>query len=251
VAAAALVAGAPATIVLHKGVDKTRVERIAAMNAKIVMVGGTYDDAVEHAETLAEERQGLLIPDTTNHLDDPVVNDVMHGYRRIADEIAVQLPNERHPEPTHLFVQAGVGGLASVMAEQLAPLMARPARIIVVEPASAACVGHALETDCIERIPGNLETAAEMLSCGVASAPAIEILRRHGATPLSVSEAELHEAVGLLHQETALASTPSGAAGLAGLVTALADRKLRRELELSASASPLIIVTEGQSGPSE
>jgi diaminopropionate ammonia-lyase len=247
VAAAALVAGAQATIVVHKRVDKARIERIVRMNAEVVIVDGTYDDAVEHAGLLARDRAGLLIPDTTDRLDDPIVNDVMAGYGRIADEIADQLTSEECPQPTHLFVQAGVGGLAATMASRLAGIMKSPGRTIVVEPVSAACVGHALETDCIERIAGDLETAAGMLSCGIASAPAIEMLRRNGATAEAVSETELGAAVELLEREASIRTTASGACGLAGLLKAAGEQQLRRELELSASASPMIIVTEGRS----
>jgi len=244
VAAAALAAGARATIVLHRAIDAVRVKRICALGADIVFVDGSYDDAVDHAAALARSGRGLLVADTTDRADDPVVGDVMRGYGRIADEIASQLAEAGGPAPTHLFVQAGVGGLAAIMAERLYEHLRAPRRIVVVEPSAAACVGHALSTGRIERIDGNLRTAAEMLSCGVASVPAIAILRRRRAQSVIVSEAQMARAVAILEADVGLRSTASGAAGLAGLLSASASSTERSRLALDASSVPMLIVTE-------
>ena len=40
----------------------------------------------------------------------------MNGYARISDEIEAELSQGAHPAPSHVFVQAGVGGLAAAMA---------------------------------------------------------------------------------------------------------------------------------------
>jgi diaminopropionate ammonia-lyase len=55
----------------------------------------------------------------------------------------------------------------------------------------------------------------------------------------------LASAVELLESETELRSTPSGAAGLAGLLAAAATAESRSALDLDESSTPLIIVTEG------
>lgn len=245
VALAARAAGARAVVVLHGKVDRARAGRIAETGAEVVMVAGTYDDAVDHARSLADGGGMLLIPDTTDRPDDPVVADVMHGYRRITDEIAGQLAGG--PPPTHVFVQAGVGGLAAAMAEGLRALTTHPFTVVAVEPAEAACVRHALDTGRIERVGGDLETVADMLSCGMASAPAVEILRRHRTRTVVVEDHDLHDAVSVLEREAGLRSSLSGAAGLAGLLRAGPDRA---ELGLDARSIVLLVVTEGPSGPS-
>jgi diaminopropionate ammonia-lyase len=119
------------------------------------------------------------------------------------------------------------------------------AEIIVVEPETSACVAAALAQDRIVRISGDLATAAEMLSCGEASAPAMKVLRRHGARGVAVSEDALVEAPRLLRQHGGPATTPSGAAGLAGLVKILSDRS---GFGLGATSRILILVTEADLG---
>ena len=245
VASAARFAGAPARIFLHAGVPEDRVRRIRAQGAEIVQVAGTYDDAVDAAAAAAQAGAGLLVADTTADPADPVVADVMAGYGVMAAEIRDQVEAAGHARPTHLFVQAGVGGLAAAMAEGLASWLAAPGRLVVVEPDQAACVAAALAQARPVRIPGELETEAAMLSCGEASAPALEVLRRHGAKAVAVSEASLAEAPRLLRAHGGPGTTPSGAAGLAGLMLAQAG-EAARELDLDAASRVLILVTEGE-----
>jgi diaminopropionate ammonia-lyase len=243
VAAAARLAGAPARIFLHGGVAAGRARRIEAQGAEIVWVAGTYDDAVDAAAEAARAGAGILVADTTDDPTDPVVGDVMAGYGVIAMEIRAQVEAAGGQRPTHLFVQAGVGGLAAAMAAGLKAWMAPPAAVVVVEPATTACVAAALAENRPVRLAGDLETAAGMLSCGEASAPAMAVLRRHGARAMTVSERALIEAPRLLLDQGGPATTPSGAASLAGLMSLLAEGAAG-SFGLDAASRVLILVTE-------
>ncbi len=245
VALAAKLAGATARVFLHGAVPPARAERIEALGADIVWVAGTYDDAVAAAAEAARAGSGLLVADTTDDPADPVVRDVMAGYGVMAAEIRRQGDAAGCLRPTHLFVQAGVGGLAAAMAEEFRSWLAPPAALVVVEPSAARCVGAALEAGHPVQLTGDLETSASMLSCGKASAPALDVLRRHDARALSVGEEALLEAPYLLAEMGGPQSTPSGAAGLAGVMAALADRAKAAELELGPDSRLLILVTEG------
>ena len=213
VAAAARLAGARAVVFLPAIVPEARVARIAAKGAEVVHVPGTYDDAVRAAADAARDGRALLVSDTGHDPRDPVVADIMAGYGVLAEEIKAQLAEAGHPPPTHLFVQAGVGGLAAAMADGLHAVLAPPARVVAIEPEAAACVAAALAAGRPVAVPGTLDTAAEMLSCGEASAPALLALMRHGAEALAVSEAVLLDTPALLAAHGGPATTPSGAAG--------------------------------------
>jgi diaminopropionate ammonia-lyase len=129
------------------------------------------------------------------------------------------------------------------MADGLASWLASPAAVIVVEPEGAACVAAALAQDRPVRVPGELETAAEMLACGEASAPALAALQRHGARAMTVPESALGEATRLLRELGGPATTASGAAGLAALMR-LMPRGATPGFGLDASSRVLILVTE-------
>ncbi len=244
VAAAARLARARARVFLPDIVPEARVARIVGKGAEAARVAGTYDDAVRAAAKAAQAEGALLVADAGDDPADPVVADVMAGYGVVAEEIVTQLAADGHQLPTHLFVQAGVGGLAAAMAEGLRATPAPPARVVVVEPESAACVGAALAAGCVVTFPGALETAAEMLSCGEASAPALAILLRRGAQALAVSEAALRAAPSFLRAHGGPATTSSGAVGLAGLRVALADPALAARFALDPESRVLLLATE-------
>jgi diaminopropionate ammonia-lyase len=169
----------------------------------------------------------------------------MAGYGVITQELRNQLP----VHPTHLFVQAGVGGLAAAMARGLRDFMSDPRRFVIIEPESAACVSAALTAGRPILIPGALETSAEMLSCGLASASAIKILKQHDAHSILVNEDQLQGAPTLLHKAGGPSTTPSGAAGLAGLLQATTDPTHCSNHHLTPTSTALVIITEGTTSP--
>lgn len=245
VAAAAQRVGADAMVLLPEAVSGARAARIVAAGGRVVRVRGTYDDAVRQAKACAERGEGLLIADTSAEEDDPVVRDVMEGYALLTGELAEQFTGHANTRPSHLFVQAGVGGLAAAMADGLRTVMRQPRRILVVEPKAAACVARALDAGHPVPVHGDLHSAAEMLSCGIASAPALAVLKRHDVRSVVVGERALRDAVQTLRNTGGPATTPSGAAGLAGLLHVAADRELRRVHQLDASSEVLLVATEG------
>ncbi|MEO7325996.1 MAG: pyridoxal-phosphate dependent enzyme [Dokdonella sp.] len=250
VAAAARRAGAQASIYLPHGVSRIRAARIESQGGEIVWIHGTYDDAVEAASSAASLGEGLLIADTTGDPHDAVVADVMAGYRPLARELETQWREDPRQRPSHVFVQAGVGGLAAAIADGLRDMLREPAGLVIVEPASAACVGHALALGYPARIEGDLRTCADMLSCGLASTPAVEVLLRHHARPITVDEPGLEDAVAVLRNGGGPDTTPSGAAGLAGLLHMAARAELRLQHRLDPESVVLLIITEGAADPS-
>ncbi|MBB3062541.1 pyridoxal-phosphate dependent enzyme [Microbulbifer rhizosphaerae] len=246
VAAAAKAARTRASIFLPAAVSETRVKRIVAAGGEVDPIAGTYDDAVRYAAGAAARGEGLLVPDTSADPEDPVVREVMAGYTLLTRELLTQLQSRAHKYPSHLFVQAGVGGLAAAMAEGLWAVMQKPKRIFTVGSATAACVAAGLAAGQPVHIPGNLETSAEMLSCGIASAPALKILQRFDTRPLVVSEGLLQTAVAALREAGGPMCTISGAAGLAGLLHIAESPSLRTSHHLSADST--VLLTPGISG---
>jgi diaminopropionate ammonia-lyase len=236
VAAAANLAGAPATIYLHHGVLRARADRIQALGASIQWIAGTYDDAVD-AAVAAARADGVLVPDTSSDGNDPIVRDVMSGYATMTDEISAQRAASGITI-SHQFIQAGVGGLAAAMAEGLPE-----AKLAIVEPEQAACVAPALAAGRVVRIEGALHTCAEMLACGEASAAALAILARHNPLLVPVSEAALLQAAEIM-REVDIHTTPSGSAGLAGLLHVASSGHLKELAGLTRSSTILLVATE-------
>lgn len=251
VASAAARAGGPASIYLPSHVSRFRSERIEALGGQVVRVRGTYDDAVEAVKHAARRGEGLLVPDTTDRMDDQAVGDVMAGYGVMTRELRLAFAGDPRGLPTHQFIQAGVGGLAAAMAQGLCSNHPPGPDILVVEPEAAACVAHALRIGRPERIPGDLTTSADMLSCGLASAPALAILQAHQASSIIVSERQLRAATDLVRETVGLETTASGAAGAAGLMAVAADPALRMWHGLTANSRVLLVITEQAPPPTD
>ncbi|MDC7694234.1 pyridoxal-phosphate dependent enzyme [Asticcacaulis sp. DXS10W] len=243
VAAAAHHVNGRALIIIPRHVSPRRVAKIRALGAEVVQVSGTYDDAVMEARRRAENGSGVLVADTTDDRSDPTVQKVVAGYGLMVDEMGVQF-HDRLTAPTHIFVQAGVGGLAAALADGFASRFSTHPKIVVVEPKSADCVSRALIAGRPVQCPGNLRTMATMLSCGVASAPALASLLAHRAQGLTLSETELRNG-SKIAKMIGVPSTASGAAGLAGLKAACRNPNLRATFGINERSRVLTILTEG------
>ena len=160
VAVGALMARCRSVCFLPQGVSPLYEEAMRLFGAEIVRVDGTYDVAVERAARTAHENGWMLISDTTEESFDPVTRDVISGYGVMVNECMRQLADRsrlRGPEAvTHVFVQAGVGGLAAAFAGGLWQRLGdhRPV-FVVVEPWTADCLfqsaRHGAHQECIGR----------------------------------------------------------------------------------------------------
>jgi len=83
-----------------------------------------------------------------------------------------------------------------------------------------------------------------MLACGEASRPALKLMAGL-VDVVTVEEDRLLSEPLLLEAAGGPATTPSGAAGLAGLRRAIANPEMAVRLELDASSRVLLFVTEG------
>lgn len=238
--------GCRCVIFVHERAPESKVMAMRALGAEVSRVPGNYDDSVRYAKRIAAEQGWLLISDTSDLVSDAVAAEVTQGYGIMALEIMEQLNGYL---PTHVFLQAGVGGLAAAIAGCFAQnaVAARP-RAIVVEPESAACVMQNAIAHGPSHVDGNLATNMAMLSCGEASAPAWVILSHRADAFMTVSDDDADNAAAWLGNSSdvpgGIKTTPSGAAGLAGAIAACDHPESAARLELAKDSRVLIFATE-------
>lgn len=239
--------GIRCVVFVHEHALESKISAMRELGADIVRIAGNYDDSVDQAKEAASSEGWLLISDTSDDLSDLVAADVMQGYATIVLEMIDQ--SEGHL-PTHVFVQAGVGGLAAAIAGCFADIAGkdRP-MIVVVEPQNAACVmARALHRGPI-RLAGDLSTSMAMLSCGEVSAPAWEILKGRADAFMSLSDEVAKQATVALADidevPGGLAVTSSAAAGLAGAMASIAAPEIASQLSVTCRSRFLFIATEG------
>lgn len=251
VAWGAQLAGARCVIYLHAHVSPGREAAIAAYGAEIVRVPGTYDDSVRQAAQDAAANGWIVVSDTSWPGYEEIPAWVKQGYTVIMAEAMEQLGTDR---PSHLFVQAGVGGLA---AAAIAPLWedwgAERPLCTVVEPHEADCVYQSAVQGGLAEGLGSLDTVMACLSAGEASPLAWQILATGADAFVTINDAFATRAMAMLAwgsgNDPRLVVGESGSSGVAALIAVSENPAARRALELGADADVLLIASEGATDP--
>lgn len=231
VAAGARVFGARAIIFLAETVPEAFAARLRAKGAEVVRAGATYEDSMAAAEAAAEAGAGTLLSDSSWPGYEDLPAQVMEGYLQLAAEAAEQIDSP----PTHVFLQAGVGGLAAAVAAHVRATWGAGPTIVVVEPEAAPALLESIRAGGMVTAQGPV-SAMGRLDCKTPSMIALAGLARDADLFVTISEEEASLAARVLDMH-GLATTPSGAAGLAA---ALAGRPYP-----GAEARVLAIVSEG------
>lgn len=250
VAMGARLVGAKSVIFVHSGVSEKRIDAIAHYGAEIVRVAGTYDDSVEEAARVCEAHGWTVVSDTSWPGYEYIPGLVMQGYTALLSEALRQMDRP----PTHVFVQAGVGGIAAATAGHLALRYgAKRPRFVVVDPARAACLYESAKAGHPVKVAHGEPTIMAMLECYEPSLVAWRILSRAADAFMTVAEEDAVSVMNRLARpagaDPAIVSGESGGVGLAGLLAVARDPALREALGLTAQSRVFVINTEGATDP--
>lgn len=240
--------GCRAVIFIHETVTAGREAAIAAHGAEVRRTPGTFDNAVRAARKTAASEGWHVVSDTSGGGGDDATRNVMQGYALMAAEAIEQLPPGG--PPSHVFVQAGVGGMAAATCAQFWQSFgtARP-RTVLVEPKDAACWFASLRAGRPVAVGGALDSIMAGLACGEVSRLAWTILETGADAMMTVTDEAAAECMRLLadgrHGDTPLVAGESAVAGLAGLIAAAGDAAARRALGLDRESRVLLFGTEG------
>ncbi|QND51820.1 diaminopropionate ammonia-lyase [Phyllobacterium sp. 628] len=250
VAEGAQLVGAKSAIFVHAGVSGERVEAIARYGAEMIRVSGTYDDSVLEAARVCKARGWAVVSDTSWPGYERIPGLVMQGYTAIIREALRDLPEA----PTHILIQAGVGGIAAALAGYLALLLGeqRPT-FIVVEPARAACIFASSMAGEPVKIGHGEPTVMAMLECYEPSQVAWRVLSRTADAFMTVDESDavavMNRLARPLHGDTPIVAGESGGAGLAGLLAIAKNSQSRQAIGLDEKARVFVVNTEGATDP--
>ncbi|MDC7743371.1 diaminopropionate ammonia-lyase [Rhizobium binxianense] len=250
VAQGAQLVGARAVISVHSGVSDERVAAIARFGADMIRVDGTYDDSVREAARIAEEKGWTIVSDTSWPGYERIPGLVMQGYTALVREALRAMPQP----PTHVFIQAGVGGIAAAVAGHMAIAFGdkRPT-FIVVDPARAACLFETARAGHLVTVAHGEPTIMAMLECYEPSLVAWRILSRVADAFMTVDE---DDAIAVMKRladpagnDPAIVAGESGGVGLAGLIGAIGDPAIRQALSLDGHSRIFLVNTEGATDP--
>jgi diaminopropionate ammonia-lyase len=242
--------GHKAVVNMPKGSTQNRVNHITEMGADVSITDWNYDETVRFTSEEAKKNGWEVIQDTAWEGYEDVPKWIMQGYSTIAQEIIEQLQGVR---PTHIFLQAGVGAFASVIASIFISIFSKnPPKIIIVEPEKADCFYKSALAGKVEPVTGELTTIMAGLACGEPNPLGWEILKE--CTDVFVSVPDWVTARGMrilgnpLKGDARIISGESGAvtAGLLSVITIDEKYKeLKEAINLNSDSRVLVINTEG------
>jgi diaminopropionate ammonia-lyase len=250
VAAGAKISGCACVIFIHGGVSAARAEAIARFGAEVRRTAGSYDDSVRESAQTAAREGWTVVSDTSWDGYEDIPLTVMQGYSVMAGEALDALDQP----PTHLFLQAGVGGMAAAVAAHASARLGPGAPVVtVVEPARAACLFASARAGRVTEIPHGEATVMAMLECCAPSPIAFEVLQPLAAGFVTLDETEAVAAMKRLAfpepGDPAIVAGESGCTGFAGLAQCLADPAARRALGLGPGSRILLFNSEGATDP--
>jgi len=234
VAAGARVFGAKAVVYIADTVPESFAARLQGLGAQVERAGTDYAASMEAAQAAAQTNGWTLLSDSSwdGYTDLPHI--LMEGYVQMAAETVAQCPES----PTHVFLQAGVGGLAGAVAAYVRKAWGDSPRIIVTEPEAAPALqasiiaGHCIFADGPDSIMGRLD-------CKEPSLIALNGLARDADDFLTLTDDEVTAKLA----DMAAAGFETTASGGAGIAAAM-NQDVRTALEIGADARVLCFLSE-------
>jgi threonine dehydratase len=217
VALAARHLGIKATVVMGRNTPEIKVKAVAALDAKILLRGDSYDDAASFALELAKKKGYAYI----HPFDDP---DVIAGQGTIGMEIMRQIP-----EVDAVFVPVGGGGLIagiSVFVKYLRP----QTRIIGVESEGSACMTAAFRKGRrVALSADDLDLFADGTSVAMVGKETFRIAHKCVDEMVTVNTDEICAAIKDVFEDTRSIAEPSGALAVAGMKKYLEEHSINNE----------------------
>jgi len=203
VALAATRAGVDATVVMPEYAPISKVNATRSYGAEVELYGIDYDAAAERAHEIEREAGRTFV----HAFDDPAV---MAGQGTIGLEIA-----EQCPEVETVVVPIGGGGLIAGIATVVDELT--DARVVGVQAEGAESAARSLERgEIVER--ESVDTIADGIATRKVGEAPFEIIRERVAEVVTVSDAEIADALTALLERSKTLVEGAGAVPLAAIL---------------------------------
>ena len=232
-------------IFISENVSETRAEEMRNLNAEVIRVKGNYEDSLNFCKEESKKNNWEIIQDVAWPDYELVPKLTMAGYSTIIKEISVQT-NEYI---THIFLQAGVGGMAAGLVAGVANYFKKVPKIIIVEPENANCVMQSIENNTPTSVDIKKESIMGGMSCGEVSLVPWQILKNSVNNCVSVSDKFVSQTVAMLAHKvvcnTSIEGGECSTPGITSLISGCNNDETKSALEINENSNILLIGCEG------
>ena len=238
--------GLKCKIFISEYVSDARGKAMQELGADVVKVKGNYEKSLIECIKQSKENSWQIVQDVAwkDYMLIPTLT--MAGYSVMMKEIVDQINNE---EITHIFLQAGVGGMAGAMVAGAARYLKNIPKMIVVEPDSAACVMESIKTGKLEKINITRESLMGGMSCGEPSLVPWKILKKSVNNCISIPDDDIGKAMKLFANasfgDDKIVAGENSVPGVISLIASCNDQNIKNKLDLDIKSKVLLIGCEG------
>ena len=238
--------GLKCKIFICEYVSDARGKAMEDLGAEVIKVKGNYEKSLIECIKQSTENNWQIVQDVAWKDYMLVPKLTMAGYSVMMKEIVDKINDE---EISHIFLQAGVGGMAGAMVAGVARYLKNVPKIIVVEPDSAACVMESIKTGKIEKINVVRESLMGGMSCGEPSLVPWEILKKSVNYCISLPDEDIARTMKLLgngnFSDEKIIAGENSAPGVISLIASCNDEKIKNNIDLNSNSNILLIGCEG------
>jgi len=232
-------------IFISGNVSETRAREMRSLNAEVIRVKGNYEDSLNVCKEESKKNNWEIIQDVAWPNYELVPKLTMAGYSTMIKEISVQT-NEYI---THIFLQAGVGGMAAGLVAGVANYFKKVPKIIIVEPENANCVMQSIENNTPTSVDIKKESIMGGMSCGDVSLVPWQILKNSVNNCVSVSDKFVSQTVAMLADKVlsdiSIVGGECSTPGITSLISCCNNKKTKSALDINENSNILLIGCEG------
>ena len=238
--------GLKCKIFISENVSDARGKAMEKLGAEVIKVKGNYENSLNECIKQSNKNNWQIVQDVAweNYMQVPKYT--MAGYAVMMKEIVDQIDNNKI---THVFLQAGVGGMAGGMIAGIARYLQNIPTVIIVEPDSAACVMASIKAERIKKINIEKESLMGGMSCGEVSLVPWKILKNSIKYCVSLPDDNIGHAMKFLgngnFSENKIIAGENAVPGVISLVACCKNDKAKKDLSLDENSNVLLIGCEG------
>jgi len=237
--------GLKCKIFISEFVSESRANVMRNLGADVIRVKGNYEASLKECIKQSKKNSWEIIQDVAWEGYEKVPKLTMAGYSVMIKEIS----NQTDQYITHVFLQAGVGGMASGAIAGIAKYFKRIPKIIIVEPETADCVLQSIETGEIQKLDIKKESILGGMSCGEVSLVPWRILKHAVNNCISITDENIAQTVAMLEKkyfsEESIIAGECATPGIISLIAASEDKNIKNKLELNEKSNILLMGCEG------
>ena len=238
--------GLKCKIFISEFVSETRADAMRNLGADVIKVKGNYDASLKECITQSEKNNWEIVQDVSWEGYKEVPKLIMAGYTIMIKEIMDQ--NKKDPF-THVFLQAGVGGMAAAMIAGFAKYSNNIPKFIIVEPENANCVFKSIENNKATTVNIINETIMGGMSCGDVSTVAWEIIKESSNFSLTITDDEISMVVAMLAKaklsNEKIIAGECAVPGIIALIGLFKNKEYLDKLDLNQNSKILLFGCEG------